>query len=448
MNIMPNSQEARDIAYHMHAYTNAARHAEVGPTVMTSGEGIYVKDNTGKRYIEAMAGLWSVAVGFSEQRLIDAATQQMQALPFYHNFTHKSHGPAIDLAERLIGMAPVPMSKVHYTNSGSEANDTIMKLIWYRSNAMGKPEKKKIISRERAYHGVTVGAGSLSGLSYMQQSFDLPIPQVLHTTCPHYWKEGCDGETEEEFASRCAQDLDDLIQAEGPDTVAAFYSEPLMGAGGVIVPPKTYWEKIQAVLNKYDILLVADEIICAFGRTGKMFGCETFDIQPDVMVMSKQLTSSYIPFTAFMINDRVYEPIAEESGRIGVLGHGLTGGGHPVGAAVALENLKIIGERGLVAHAADVGQELQQGLRKFADHDQVGEVRGVGLIAAMELLPETPDSPAGAIGAKMNAILAEKGLISRNMVDSMAFCPPLIIEKPQIADILSIVEQGLDDLAA
>ncbi|WP_299732301.1 aminotransferase [uncultured Tateyamaria sp.] len=286
MNIMPNSQEARDIAYHMHAYTNAARHAEIGPTVMTGGEGIYVKDNTGKRYIEAMAGLWSVAVGFSEQRLIDAATRQMQALPFYHNFTHKSHGPAIDLAERLINMAPVPMSKVHYTNSGSEANDTIMKLIWYRSNAMGKPEKKKIISRERAYHGVTVGAASLSGLPYMQQSFDLPIPGIFHTTCPHYWKEGRDGESEEQFATRCAQDLDNLIQAEGPETVAAFYSEPLMGAGGVIIPPKTYWEKIQAVLDKYDILLVADEIICGFGRTGKMFGSETFGIRPDVMIMS------------------------------------------------------------------------------------------------------------------------------------------------------------------
>lgn len=447
MNTIPNSQEARDIAFHMHGYTNAIAHESAGPMVIASGEGIYVTDNTGKRYIEAMAGLWSAAVGFSEKRLVDAAAAQMSILPFYHNFTHKSHGPAIDLAEKLVEMAPVPMSKVYFTNSGSEANDTIMKLLWYRSNAMGKPEKKKIISRLRAYHGVTIASGSLTGLPNNHTSFDLPIAGVLHTTCPHYWKEGTEGETEEDFATRCAQDLDDMIQEEGPDTIAAFFAEPVMGAGGVIVPPKTYWRKIQAVLAKHDILLVADEIICGFGRTGKMFGSETFGIQPDVIVVSKQLTSSYFPFSAFIINERFYGPIAQESGRIGVLGHGFTGGAHPVGAAVALENLKIIEERDLVAHAADVGRDLQLGLRKFADRPQVGEVRGVGLIAALELLPETADDPIGKIGAKMNEMLAKNGVISRNMLDAVAFCPPLIIDKTEIKMVLSIVEQSLDELA-
>ena len=343
------------------------------------------------------------------------------------------------------------MSKVFYTNSGSEANDTIVKMIWYRSNALGKPEKKKIISRLRGYHGVTVASASMTGLPYNHMSFDLPIQGVLHTTCPHYWREGQDGETEEAFAARCAQDLDDMIQAEGPDTVAAFIAEPVMGAGGVVVPPATYWEKIQAVLAKYDILLIADEVICGFGRTGNMFGSTTFGIKPDILTMSKQITSSYFPFSAFMINDRVYEPIAEESGRIGVLGHGYTGGGHPVGAAVALENIKIIEERDLVANAAARGAELQAGLTELADHPLVGEARGVGLIGALELVaPEgrEADLPAGKMGAHMNAIMQKNGLISRSMSDAMAFCPPLIVSANEVKDILQITETSLKELAA
>ncbi len=451
MNMRPNSDEARDIAYHFHGYTNADAHAEVGPLILESGEGIYVTDQSGKRYIEGMSGLWSVAVGFNEKRLMDAAHKQMQKLPFYHNFSHRSHGPAIDLAEKLIEIAPVPMSKVFYTNSGSEANDTIVKMVWYRSNALGKPEKKKIISRLRGYHGVTVAAASMTGLPYNHKSFDLPIQGVLHTTCPHYWREGQSGETEEDFASRCAQDLDDMIRAEGPETVAAFIAEPVMGAGGVVVPPATYWEKIQAVLAKYDVLLIADEVICGFGRTGNMFGSTTFGIKPDILTMSKQITSSYFPFSAFMINDRVYDPIAQETGRIGVLGHGYTGGGHPVGATVALENIKIIEERDLVANAAARGAELQSGLADMASHPLVGEARGVGLIGALELVaPEgrEDDLPAGKLGMNMNVIMQRNGLISRNMQDAMAFCPPLITSADQMREILDITQQSLHELAS
>lgn len=447
MTVLPNSIEGRDISYHMHGYTNATSHADVGPMVIESGEGIYITDINGKRYIEAMAGLWSMAVGFSEERLMNAAMAQMKQLPFYHNFTHKSHGPVIDLAEKLVQMAPVPMSKAYFTNSGSEAVDTIVKMLWYRSNAMGLPEKKKIISRVRGYHGVTLASASLTGLPYNHESFDLPINGVLHTTCPHYWKEGRDGETEQEFASRCAQDLDNLIQSEGPDTIAAFVAEPLMGAGGVVIPPEGYWAKIQAVLSKYDILLVADEVVCGFGRSGQMFGSQTFDIKPDAMILSKQITSSYFPLSAILLNDRFYDPIAEETGRIGVLGHGFTGGGHPVGAAVALENIKIIEERNLVARAAEVGNDLQKGLQSFADRPHVGEVRGIGLIAALELSPHYPDDKPGKIGAHMNRIMTENGVISRNMIDSMAFCPPLIITQKQVGDVISCVEKSLDQLA-
>lgn len=450
MDMRPNSDEARDIAYHFHSYTNAESHAEIGPLIIESGEGVYVTDTNGNRYIEGMSGLWSVAVGFNEQRLVDVASQQMQKLPYYHNFSHRSHGPAIDLAEKLIDIAPVPMSKVFYTNSGSEANDTIVKMVWYRSNALGMPEKKKIISRLRGYHGVTVASASMTGLPYNHKSFDLPLAGILHTTCPHYWREGADGETEEAFATRCAQDLDDMIQAEGPDTVAAFIAEPVMGAGGVVVPPATYWEKIQAVLAKYDILLIADEVICGFGRTGQMFGSTTFGIKPDILTMSKQITSSYFPFSAFMINDRVYAPIAEESGRIGVLGHGYTGGGHPVGAAVALENIKIIEERDLIANAAERGAELQAGLADLATHPMVGEARGVGLIGALELV--APDGAGelqpGRLGAQMNATMLRNGLISRNMMDAMAFCPPLIVAASEVRDILKITVKSLDELGA
>lgn len=451
MDLRPNSDEARDIAYHFHGYTDAQKHEDVGPLIIDRGEGCYVFDSHGKRYIEGMAGLWSVAVGFNEKRLIDVAHEQMKKLPYYHNFAHRSHGPAIDLAEKLIEIAPVPMSKIFYTNSGSEANDTIVKMVWYRSNALGKPGKKKIISRMRGYHGVTVASASMTGLPNNHRSFDLPLDGILHTTCPHYWREGQEDETEAAFATRCAQDLDDMIEAEGPDTVAAFIAEPVMGAGGVVVPPATYWEKIQAVLAKYDILLIADEVICGFGRTGNMFGSTTYDIKPDILTMSKQITSSYFPFSAFMINNRVYDPIAEESGKIGVLGHGYTAGGHPVGAAVALENIKIIEERDLVTNAAERGAELQAGLANFADHPLVGEARGVGLIAALELIaPAGRESEfaAGKLGAQMNAIMLENGLMSRNMLDAVAFCPPLIVTSEQVTEMMNIVHRSLKTLTS
>ena len=310
--VQPNSVEARDQAYQLHSYTNARALERDGALVIERGEGVHVYDNNGKQYIEAMSGLWSVAVGFGEKRLVEAATRQMSKLPYYHTFTGRTHGPSVDLAEKLIQMAPVPMSKVHFTNSGSEANDTALKMIWYRSNALGKPEKKKIISRIKGYHGVTIASASLTGLPNNHRSFDLPLAGIFHTTCPHYRVFAQENETEEAFVARCAQDLEDLILREGPETVAAFIGEPVMGAGGVIVPPAGYWEAIQTVLRKYDILLIADEVICGFGRTGEMFGTQTFGLQPDIMTLSKQLSSSYQPISALLINEKVYEPLADE----------------------------------------------------------------------------------------------------------------------------------------
>ena len=444
----PNSPEARDVAHHLHGYTNARRHQEIGPLVVDRGEGIYVHDIHGKRYIEAMAGLWSVGVGFSEPRLVEAATRQMKRLPFYHTFGHKSHGPVIDLAEKLVSIAPVPMSKVFFTNSGSEANDTVMKLLRYRSNALGQPQRKKFISRMRAYHGVTLASASLTGLPNNHRSFDLPIDGVLHTSSPHHWREMLPGESEEAFAGRCAADLEALILAEGPETIAAFFGEPVMGAGGVVMPPATYWEKIQAVLAKYGILLVADEVICGFGRTGNMWGSTTYGMKPNVVVCSKQLSSSYLPISALMIDETVFEPIADESNRIGTLGHGFTAGGHPVAAAVALENLAIIEERGLVDNARVVGAHMQKRLRALEGHPLVGEVRGVGLIAAVEVVVDkaakTALDPVGKLGGLVAGLMQEKGVISRAMGEAIAFCPPLIITEAQVDAMVDVLEASLD----
>jgi len=451
----PNSAEARDIRFHLHGYTNARLHEKVGPLVIERGEGVYVFDSEGRRYIEAMAGLWSAGLGFSEERLVTAATEQMRKLPYYHTFTHKSHGPAIDLAEKLVTLTspltPGGMSKVFFCNSGSEANDTAIKLIWYRSNALGKPEKKKLISRQRAYHGITLASASLTGLPNNHRSFDLPMAGVLHTGSPHFWRDGLPGETEEDFATRRAEELEALILAEGPDTIAAFWGEPVMGAGGVVVPPATYWDKIQAVMAKYDILLVADEVICGFGRTGKMFACETYAIRPDIMVVSKQLSSSYMPIAALIANERTIGPVMDETARIGTLGHGFTAGGHPVATAVSLEALRIIEERGLVANAAQQGERLRAGLAALADHPLIGEVRGVGLVAAIELVTDKAARRAldvpGQLGMRVYHALQDEGLICRAIGDAIAFCPPMIITADQVDAILAGLNAALDRVA-
>lgn len=337
MNDRPNSLHALDKQSLVHPYTNLAVHQETGPHVITGGDGIYVVDDEGKRYIEGLAGLFCAGLGFSEQRLVEAATRQLKTMPFYHSFAHKSTEPGIRLAEKLLSITPVPMSKVFFAGSGPEANDTAIKLIWYYNNALGRPEKKKIISRRKAYHGVTVATASLTGLPFNHRDFDLPIANILHTDCPHYWRFAETGETEEDFATRMANNLEAIILEKGPETIAAFFAEPVMVSGGVITPPKTYFEKVQAVLRKYDILLIADEVICGFGRTGNMFGSETYGLKPDMISCAKQLSAAYMPISALMINEKIADALVDQSRKIGTFSHGFTYGGHPVAAAVALE---------------------------------------------------------------------------------------------------------------
>ncbi len=446
--LQPNSNHARDVAYILHPYTNAQAHRDAGPLIIKRGDGMNVFDDQGKSYIEAMAGLWSVAVGFGEERLIEAATAQLKELPYYHTFSHKSNEPAIDLAERLVQMTPDRLSKVFFTNSGSEANDTVIKLLWYYNNALGKPQRKKFIARKRGYHGITIGAGSLTGLPINQVRFDLPLPGFLHTTCPHYYREGRPGESENDFVLRLEQELEDLILSEGADTIAGFIGEPLMAAGGVVPPPSGYWAMVQRVCRKHGIMLIADEVITGFGRLGTMFGSNYYDIDPDVMVLSKQLTSSYQPLAAVLISEELYAPIAAQSAEIGVLGHGFTGSGHPVATAVALENLKIIEERALVENAAALAPRLQEGLRAFADNPLVGEVRGAGLIAAVELVADkerrVPFDPVGRAGKLLNQHAHDNGLIIRAIGDTIAFCPPLIANQGDIDAILERFSRSLD----
>ncbi|WP_448190145.1 aspartate aminotransferase family protein [Azospirillum sp. sgz301742] len=443
-----NSAASRDKAHFLHPYTNLKVHETTGPLIVERGKGVYVYDDSGKEYIEGLASLWCVSLGFDNERLVEAAARQMRKLPTYHVFGSKSHDPGIDLAEAVLARAPVPMSKVFFANSGSEANDTAVKLIWYYNNALGRPEKKKILSRNKAYHGVTVATASLTGLPNNHRDFDLPIARILHADCPHHYRFANEGESEEAFATRLAESLEALILAEGPDTIAAMFAEPIMGAGGVIVPPATYFQKIQPILKKYDILLVADEVICGFMRTGNFWGTQTFGMQPDILTCAKALSSGYLPISAVMVSEAIYQACVVESEKIGTFGHGYTYSAHPVAAAVALETLKIYDERDILGHVRSVAPAFQRRLKALADHPLVGEARGTGLIGAIELVADkaskTPFEPVGAAGAAVNALCHENGLISRAMGDSLALCPPLIITEAEVATMFDRLEKALD----
>lgn len=448
-----NSPHARDIANHLHPYTDLSRHDEVGPHIISGGEGIYVIDDEGKKYIEGLAGLWCASLGFSEKRLVEAANRQMQALPFYHNFAHKAVEPTIELAEFLIQRAPVPMSKVFFTNSGSEANDTQVKIVWYYNNILGRPEKKKIIARRGAYHGITLAAASLTGLQYAHNAFDVPIKNIMHTDCPHHYHFAEEGESEDQFSTRLADNLEALINDEGPDTVAAFIAEPVLGAGGAIPPPQGYFEKIQPILERHDILFIADEVITGFYRTGEMFATQTYGLKPDLITMAKALSAAYLPIGGVMLSEKIHEVLVEGSRKFGLFGTGFTYSGHPVPAAVALETQKIYEEINIGRHVKHVSKRFQERLHGFADHPLVGETRGVGLIGAIELVKDKGAKenfdPAQKVGAWFGNRATEHGLIIRPLLnDSIAFCPPLIIDEQQIDDMFDIVERTLDDTAA
>ncbi len=452
MTLAPNSLEARDVAYYFHPATNARRHEQVGPLVIESGRGVFVTDDQGKDYIEGLAGLWSVAVGFGEPRLVEAAARQMAKLPYYHSFAGKSHPQAIALAERLVKLAGGRLVKAQFTSSGSEANDFVVKLVWYYNNALGRPRKKTIVSRQKGYHGVSVASGSLTGLPNFHRDFDLPLPNIRHLTAPHFWRDALPGETEDDFSERLAQEFDALVLNEGADAIAAFIAEPVMGAGGVVPPPAGYWPRMQAICRKHDILLIADEVITGFGRTGAMFASHKYGIEPDVLVLSKALTSSYFPLSAVLVSDPLYQAVADNSARIGTFAHGFTASGHPVGAAVAMENLDIFEERDLVGRVKALEPQFQRRLAEFAGHPLVGEARGVGLLGALEFVADkatkAPFDQPGVFGMRLAELCQDEGLIIRAIGETIAFCPPLIISEAEIDELFARFGRGLKRMDA
>jgi 4-aminobutyrate---pyruvate transaminase len=452
MTVRPNSLAALDAASVLHPFTNANKHRAEGGTIITEGRGVFVIDETGKEYLEGMAGLACVSLGFSEHRLAEAAYAAMKKLPYYHQFFARGNEPSAILADKLLKMMPVKLSKVFFTSSGSEANDTVVKLLWYYNNAMGRPQRKKIICRQRSYHGTTVASASLCGIAPMHQAFDLPIPNILHTDSPYYYRGAEPGETEEQFAARLADNLDKLIQKEGPDTVAAFLTEPIQSAGGTIIPPKGYFAKIQAVLKKYGIPFVLDEVITGFGRTGEVWGAQTFGITPDIMVIAKAVTSAYQPLGAVLISDEIYQGIAKGSDTVGTFIHGFTYSGHPVACAVALETLKIYEERRVFDHVKRVSPVFQATIRSFADHPIVGDARGVGLAGALELVKDkagkTPFAPTDGFDAYVSDRLLHHGLIARMGSGTMAFMPPIIINEAEIKELGARLKRVLDDALA
>ncbi len=446
---LQNSFSSRDAATVLHPFSDAVANETEGPLVISRGDGVYVYDEEGKAYLESMAGLWCVSLGFGEERLVQAAAAQMRRLSFAHSFSQRSNEPQIQLAEKLLAMAPAPMSKVFFASSGSEANDTAIKLIWYRNNAMGKPDKKKIIGRTNGYHGTTIAAASISGISHNHAGFDHPLRGFLHTHCPHHYRNADPGESEEDFAARLADDLDALIQSEGPDTVAAFFAEPVMGAGGVILPPATYFEKIQAVLRKHDVLFVVDEVVCGFGRTGNMWGSETYRLAPDMISCGKALSSGYQPISALMLTEEVYRPIAEQSHEFGMLNHGFTFGGHPVAAAVALETLNIYADIDLVSRVRAMAPVLRDGIRRFADHPMAGEIASIGALSVIELVSDrhtgAPFPAELGVGPYLLARAREHGLIARSIGSRIGFSPPLIITNDEIDEMYVRFGLALDD---
>ena len=447
-----NSLSARDRASLLHPMTDLVRHDREGPLTIVQGDGVRVKDEEGRSYIEAVSGLWSISLGFGQQRLAEAAYKQLLELPSYHLFRHMSHPRAIELAERLLSLAPVPMSKVFFASSGSEANDTAVKLVWYYNNALDRPEKKKIIARTGAYHGTTVASASMTGLSRNHCDFDLPLPGFLHTDCPSHYRYGMPGESEADFADRLAANLEALIQRERPETIAAFIAEPVMGVGGVILPPEGYFERVSEILKRHDILLIADEVITGFGRLGRMFGSEVYGLTPDILTCAKGLSSGYLPISAVMISKQIWDVCLRQSGKIGVFGHGFTYSGHPVSAAVALEVLKLYDELDILGNVETHAPTLQNGLRRLAAHPLAGDARGAGFMGALELVrnkaSKTPFDPDAAIGLFAERRCLAHGVIVRSLGDTVAIAPPLIAGAADIEAILAAVARSLDETYA
>jgi len=442
------SMEERDLAAVLHPTTNFKRLQESGPIYFERAKGVYVYDAKGRDHIEGMSGLWCTALGYGVEELADAARDEMLKMSFSHLFGGRTHKTAIELAEKLKELAPVPVGKVFFGCSGSDANDTQIKLQRYYNNAIGRPQKKKILSRKRGYHGVTIGSGSLTGLPVNHALFDLPIEGVIHVSPPYAYREAQPGERDSDYAARLIDEIRSVIEREGPETIAAFVAEPVMGVGGVLIPPADYFPKLRPLLSAHDIMLIDDEVICGFWRTGKRFGAETVGMEPDTITLAKALSSAYLPISAVLVPDAMYDAMIEPSGANGAFGHGFTYGGHPVSCAVALKTLELMERWKIGEHVAKVGAHFQKKLRAFADHPFVGDIRGLGLLGAVELVSDkktkTGFGAPGVAGLLLERLARENGLIIRPLGDTIAFCPPLVITEAEIDEMFRRFSLALD----
>lgn len=457
MSALPNDLHALDRAHVFHPSTHLAGHArgETPNRIITGGEGCYIVDEDGVRSLDGFAGLYCVNVGYGRQEIADAIHRQASQLAYYHTYVGHSNTEIIKLSERIVRKAGMGMSRVYYGMSGSDANETNIKLVWYYNNILGRPQKKKIISRWRGYHGSGLMTGSLTGLPVFHNAFDLPLSQVRHTLCAHHWRNAPEGMSELEFSQHCADELETLILAEGPDTVAAFIGEPVMGTGGIIPPPEGYWAAIQGVLEKYDVLLIADEVVTAFGRTGQYFGSHTYEMRPDLITIAKGVSSGYLPLSGVIVGERVWQVLEQGTDQLGPIGHGWTYSAHPVCAAAANANLDIVDRENLTANAAEVGGYLNRQLHAaLAEHPMVGEVRGVGLLAALEFVADKPSKtffdPALKVGPQVSAACLERGLIARAMPhgDILGIAPPLMMGTGDVDELVRIVKQAVEEVYA
>ncbi|WP_445500286.1 aspartate aminotransferase family protein [Microvirga sp. G4-2] len=455
--IIDNELDAWDRDHFFHPSTHMAQHArgETPNRIITGAEGVYIVDRNGKRSLDAFAGLYCVNVGYGRTKITDAIAEQAAALPYYHAYVGHGSEPSIRLAKMIIDRAPEGMSRVFFGLSGSDANETNIKLVWYMNNVLGRPEKKKIISRWRGYHGSGLMSGSLTGLAAFHNLFDLPRAPILHTEAPYYFRRPDRSMSEEQFSQYCADKLEDLILTEGPDTIAAFIGEPVLGTGGIVPPPKGYWEKIQAVLAKYDILLIADEVITGFGRLGSMFGSDHYGIKPDLITIAKGLTSAYAPLSGVIVSEKVWRVLEQGSDTYGPIGHGWTYSSHPLCAAAGVANLEVVDELDIVNNARGIGAYFKNALNDAVGSNRfVGEVRGEGLMAAVEFVRDRDDrvffDASEKVGPRITAALLERGVIGRAMPqgDILGFAPPLCLTRNEADIIVSATKDAVETVTA
>ncbi|WP_155294110.1 aminotransferase [Rhizobium rhizogenes] len=444
-----NSAHSLDAKHVVHPHTNLRTQPEKKPLMIVKGDGIFVIDDEGNRYLEAAAGLWCASLGFGNARLAKVAHDVMTEIGYYHIFRGAGNTPTAELSAKLSSIAPEGFDRVLLQSSGSEANDTAIKLVWYYWNGQGQPQRRKIISREQSYHGTSAVTSCLTGKPKFHEGYGLPFDGFLYAAMPYYYRHGKPGESEQEYSTRLAEELEAMIIAEGPETIAAFWAEPVLGSGGAIVPPEGYFEKIQTVLNKYGILLVSDEVICGFGRTGNMWGSQTFGMKPDMITCAKALSAAMQPISAVLIGERVYEGMQVQSDRFGTFTHGYTYAGHPVAAAVALETLKIYEEMDVVGHVKSMEPLFLAGFEALKDHPLVGDSGGVGLLGAIEIVADkvtkTMHDPSMKVMAIFEEAAMQRGLITRIILNRIALSPPQIINADEIAEMFARLRAALDD---